>query len=87
MEVYKAETREVLHRFLGHRLRFPDCIAALDAALAGLIPKLAPEQLPELRAVMLANNDRLMEEMERRERLRKTSVKYRKAAKNRHSSN
>ena len=87
MEVYKAETREVLHRFLGHRLRFPDCIAALDAALAGLIPKLTPEQLPELRAVMLANNARIMKEMERRVRLLKTNAKYRTAAKNRHSSN
>jgi hypothetical protein len=41
MEVYKRETRNVIDRFLGHRLSFPDCIAALDAALAGLIPRLA----------------------------------------------
>lgn len=57
VEVYKSETGVILHRFL-HRLTFPDCIAAVDAALAGLIPKLTPEQLPELRAVMRANNGR-----------------------------
>jgi len=56
VEVYKSETGVILHRFLVYRLTFPDCIAALDAALAGLIPKLTPEQLPELRAVMRANN-------------------------------
>ena len=80
MEVYKAETREVLHRFLGHRLKFPDCIAALDAAVAGLIPKLTPDQLPELRAVMLANNERVMKEMAKRERIRKANVKVRALA-------
>ena len=77
MEVYKGETAEIVKRFLDHRLKFPDCIAGLDAALAGLVPKLRPEQLPELRAVMLANNARVMEEMERRERVRKTNAKSR----------
>jgi hypothetical protein len=44
---YKRETNEALGRFLGHRLKFPECIAALDAAPSGLIPKLTPGQLPE----------------------------------------
>jgi len=66
MEVYKSETREVLDRFLGRRLSFPDCIAALDAALAGLLPRLRPEELPALRELMLANNAIVMKEMERR---------------------
>ena len=83
MEVYKSETKEVLHRFLGHRLKFPECIAALDAALAGLIPKLTPEQLPELRAVMLASNEWVMKEMHKRERARKTNAKARADAKKR----
>ena len=86
MEVYKSETKEVLHRFLGHRLKFPECIAALDAALAGRIPKLTPEQLPELRTVMLANNERVMKEMEKRERVRKVNAKSRADAKKRHAS-
>jgi hypothetical protein len=66
MEVYKSETREVVKRFLDHKLSFPDCIAALDAALARLIPRMHREELPALRAVMLANNERVMKEMERR---------------------
>ena len=71
MEVYKSETHEVLRRFLHHSFTFPECISALDSALSDLIPHLKPSQLPELRAVMLANNDRVMKEMEKRESHRK----------------
>jgi hypothetical protein len=74
MEVYKSETREVLDRFLGHRLTFPACIAALDAALAGLLPRLRPEELPALRELMLANNDVVMKEMERRGQRKKAKA-------------
>jgi hypothetical protein len=74
MEVYKTETREVLSRFLRRRLSFPDCIAALDAALAGVLPRLQPSELPALREVMLANNEIVMEEMERREQSRKAKT-------------
>jgi len=37
MQVYER-TKEVIRRFLAHKLTFPACIAALDAALASLIP-------------------------------------------------
>jgi len=74
MEVYKSETREVLDRFLGHRLTFPACIAALDAALAGLLPRLRPDELPALRELMLANNDVVMKEMERRGQRKKAKA-------------
>jgi hypothetical protein len=67
MEAYKGETRKIVRRFIHHKIRFPECIAALDAALAVLIPNLRPEQLPDLRGVMLANNARVMMEMEKRE--------------------
>ena len=86
MEVYKSETHEVLRRFLHHSFTFPECISALDSALAALIPKLKPDQLPELRAVMLANNERVMKEMHKRERIRKVNAKVRAAAKNRRAS-
>jgi len=75
MEVYKSETQEVLKRFLDRRLSFPDCIAALDAALAGLLPRLRPEELPALRELMLANNAVVMKEMERRTKRRKPKAK------------
>ena len=74
MEVYKSETREVLDRFLSHRLTFPACIAALDAALAGLLPRLRPEELPALRGLMLANNEVVMKEMERRGQRKKAKA-------------
>ncbi len=66
MEVYKSETREILKRFLSNRLSFPHCIAALDAALAGLIPNLSSDQIEPLRAILLDNNATVMKEMERR---------------------
>lgn len=67
MEVYERETQEVVKRFLERRLNFAECIAALDAALAGLVPTLTGEQIARLRIVMLANNEIVMKEMERRD--------------------
>ncbi len=69
MDVYERETQEVLKRFLARRLSFLECIAALDAALAGLLPTLTGEQIVRLRIVILANNEIVMKEMERRERM------------------
>jgi len=66
VEVYKSETHEVIRRFFLRQLSFPNCIAALDSALAGLLPRLQPEQLGEVRGVMLANNDLVMKEMANR---------------------
>jgi len=74
MEVYKSETKEVLSRFLSRRLSFPDCIAALDAALAGLLPRLRADELPALRELMLANNAIVMKEMERRGQRKKAKA-------------
>ena len=66
MEVYERKTREIVRRFIGHRLSFPNCIAALDAALTELLPRLTDGQLPALRAVMLANLDKVNFEMAQR---------------------
>lgn len=66
--MYKSETREVVRRFLLHQRSFPKCIAALDATLAGVLPRLKPEQLDEVRAVLLANNEMVMAEMAKRAR-------------------
>ena len=66
MDVYKRETREIMRRFLLRQMSFPRCVAAMDAALATLIPSLRSKDLPELRAFMLANNAKIMAEMERR---------------------
>ena len=69
MEVYEAETTEIVRRFLAHELSFPDCIAALDSALIRLMPRLTGRQITRLRVVMLANNEIVMKEMERRNAL------------------
>src|SRR3954470_332998 len=66
MEVYKSETREVLERFLSRRIGYGECIAALDAALAGVLPRGSSDELPGLRELMLANNAAVSKEMERR---------------------
>jgi hypothetical protein len=66
MEVYRSETKEIIRRFLIHQLSFPNCIATLDAALADLISRLPPEGPAAVRKVMLANNEIVMAEMERR---------------------
>lgn len=72
MEVYRSETREVIRRFLAHQLAFPDCISALDAALAGLIPRLTGDQLPLLRTLLSANSEVVKNEMRRRRSRRLT---------------
>jgi CRP/FNR family cyclic AMP-dependent transcriptional regulator len=56
----------VIRRFLGHRISFPACVAALDAAFADLMPRLTGEQFAPLRALILENNNMVMKEMERR---------------------
>jgi hypothetical protein len=45
MKVYRRKTREVIKRFRARRLSFPDCIGALNSALADLIPGLTGDQL------------------------------------------
>lgn len=55
---YERETQEVILRFLARRLTFPETIAALDAALAGVMPTLSAEQLPRLRIRVRQNTNR-----------------------------
>jgi len=66
MEVYKEETQDVVGRILSHQLSFPGCIVALNAAPARLLPTLEREQFDEVRVILLANNDTVMDEMARR---------------------
>jgi hypothetical protein len=66
MEVYKSETREVIRRFLDHRLTLPECMTALEDALADLIPRLHGETSATLPALIARNNAIALKEMERR---------------------
>jgi hypothetical protein len=66
MQVFSNETREIIWRFMRHRLTFPQCIEMLDATLADVEPRLTAAEMPALRALVLANNELVMLEMERR---------------------
>jgi len=66
MQTYKRETKGIVTRLLLHQLSFPQCISGLDASLGRLTPSLKPDNMDELRAIMLANNERVMAEMARR---------------------
>jgi len=66
MEAYETETTEIVKSFLQHEIDFPECIEALNAALARFVPRMTTEQIVRLRIVMLANNEIVMKEMERR---------------------
>jgi len=62
----RGRTDEVVKLFFADRVSFIACIAALDSALEGLIPRLKAEDATGLRIVMLSNNEIVMHEMERR---------------------
>lgn len=66
MEAYKQETKSVVARFILNQVTFERCIYSLDAALTRFIPRMKPEQLDELRTIMLSNNERVMKEIDRR---------------------
>jgi len=73
MEVFKSETREILRRYLTGEIGCEDCVTSLDAAVAGLISFLKPEDLPEVVAVMNENTATLATEMKRRRSAQKTN--------------
>lgn len=77
MEIYRKQTQKIIKSFLDREIAFPGCIAALDHALAKRIQTLLPEELLNLRAVMLANNETVMKEMEKREKQRKAQTRSR----------
>jgi hypothetical protein len=66
IEAYERETRDIIRRLLSGGIGLPECVAALDAALANLVPDLNPEQLPRIQALLRANSQAVMEEMEQR---------------------
>ena len=77
MELYKKQTQKTLKRFLDREITFPECVAALDHALANFIQRGRAEEIGAIRAVMLANNGTVMKEMEKREKQRKAQAKHR----------
>ncbi len=68
VESYERESLEVIRRFLARKLTFPQCMQALDGALAELLADLHlnGEPPPSLRALTAANHELVMDEMQRR---------------------
>ncbi len=64
LDAYNRETGGAI--FLNYKLTSPDCMAALETALAHLIPGLSKAQYSAVRALMLENNEIVIREMERR---------------------
>jgi hypothetical protein len=73
MEVYKAETREILRRYRAGKITRSTCITALDAAIAGLEPFLATDQLKTLHASMKSTHEALPKEAKRGKPHRKSN--------------
>jgi hypothetical protein len=71
MDVYRAETREILRRFFFRRITHQECVAGLDAALAGVFPRLTVADLPAMQFEVDANHQRVAAE----QRLRQPSLR------------
>lgn len=66
MEVYKRDTQRVIRMLLDHEITFAECRSALDTALGSLLPTLRVEQRASLHDLILANEEILRSERERR---------------------
>ncbi len=71
MEAYKRETQRVIQMFLNHEITFNECLAALDVALGALLPRLRVEQRASLHDLILANEEIVRRERQRRKLARK----------------
>jgi len=67
MEVFKTESAEIIRRFASGKISHAECLAALDAAVLGIVTPLKPEEVAQIRAIMLTNNEILAKEARRRQ--------------------
>lgn len=63
MEVYKAEAEEILRRFSARRITHQECVAGLDAALAGIFPRLTAADLAAAQFEVEADHQRVAAEL------------------------
>lgn len=66
MEDIRLEQSIILNLFLDRHIDFPQYVIARDASLARATPRFTDQDTAELRILMLAMKDRVMEEMLRR---------------------
>ena len=68
MDAYRRETHAIIRRFVEGRISYDECRSALNAALAECIRLLRNEPVEALMAVIKANTEFVMDEIERRSR-------------------
>jgi hypothetical protein len=66
MDVYKRETEELMRRFLDGRMTHSECIAAMDAALAAVIPGMKEADLEKVQNIVSESQRAIAEEIGRR---------------------
>jgi hypothetical protein len=66
MKAFKLELSIILSRFLERQIDFPEYIAARDAAFSRAMSRFTEKDTPELRILMMATNDSVVQEMLRR---------------------
>jgi len=66
VEVYRAETDEIIRRFLQKQLTHDQCVVGLYDAFASALSDFSAEDWPRIRAVIAANNEALQAETENR---------------------
>ena len=69
MEAYRRETKEIIGWFRAGRISRSECESALNAALAGVLPRIGSEHLDVLRTVLVVNCEAVVDEIERRRAL------------------
>jgi len=66
METYKGEIATILERLMAGELTYLECTAALHAASAAIAPRLNPEEVAELRPLILSVKAVVRSEMQKR---------------------
>ena len=52
MEVYRAETQEILRLYINGQLTYTECSAGLDSALAAFVLRMDEKELPGLKLLL-----------------------------------
>ncbi len=68
MKRYERATRKIIELFLEGRISLPECRAALSVAFADVFARLDDRYLDSLRLLLMANEDILIKEIQRRKR-------------------
>jgi hypothetical protein len=76
LETYKRRAGDIVGQFTRHIITFPECVTRLADELTTAKKDIDSQCLPELADAMLANNARIMGELERRGNKRRTDARY-----------